>query len=71
VVGSHGGGVVERQFLGSTTLHLLRHSECSVLVVPARLSETRDGCPLRSPPDLGPTSVEPDGARLRSWRAPD
>ena len=37
VVGSHGGGVVDRQFLGSTTLHLLRQAECPVLVVPARV----------------------------------
>jgi nucleotide-binding universal stress UspA family protein len=36
VVGSHAGGVVDRQFLGSTTVHLLRHAQCPVLVVPAR-----------------------------------
>ena len=38
VVGTHGGGVVDRQFLGSTTLHLLRQAECPVLVVPAYVS---------------------------------
>jgi nucleotide-binding universal stress UspA family protein len=42
VVGSHGGGVVERQFLGSTTLHLLRQAESPVLVVPARVCEMED-----------------------------
>jgi nucleotide-binding universal stress UspA family protein len=41
VVGSHGGGIVDRQFLGSTALHLLRQSECPVLVVPARVSPSR------------------------------
>jgi nucleotide-binding universal stress UspA family protein len=41
-VGSHGGGIVDRQFLGSTTLHLLRESECPVLVVPAHVSQTRE-----------------------------
>ena len=45
VVGSHGGGIVDRQFLGSTTLHLLRWSECPVLVVPARVSRTREESP--------------------------
>lgn len=34
VVGPHAGDLVERHFLGRTTLHLLRHSECPVLVVP-------------------------------------
>jgi nucleotide-binding universal stress UspA family protein len=42
VVGSHGGGIVDRQFLGSTTLHLLRESECPVLVVPADVSHPRE-----------------------------
>lgn len=37
VIGSHGGGIVDRQFIGSTTLHLLRHAECAVVVVPARV----------------------------------
>lgn len=37
VVGSHAGRVIDRQFLGSTTLHLLRRSECAVLVVPAQV----------------------------------
>jgi hypothetical protein len=37
VVGSHGGGIFDRQFIGSTTLHLLRESGCAVLVVPARV----------------------------------
>jgi len=40
VVGSHGGGVADRQFLGSTTLHLLRQAGSPVLVVPAPVSET-------------------------------
>jgi nucleotide-binding universal stress UspA family protein len=42
VVGSHGGVVVDRPFLGSTVLHLLRHADCPVLVVPAHLTETRE-----------------------------
>jgi nucleotide-binding universal stress UspA family protein len=42
VVGSHGGGIAGRQFLGSTTRHLLRHADCPVLVVPARVSETAE-----------------------------
>jgi nucleotide-binding universal stress UspA family protein len=37
VVGSHAGGITDRQFIGSTTLHLLRRSECAVLVVPAQV----------------------------------
>jgi len=37
VVGSHGDGIFDRQFIGSTTLHLLRESECAVLVVPAQV----------------------------------
>jgi nucleotide-binding universal stress UspA family protein len=37
VVGSHGDGIFNRQFIGSTTLHLLREFECAVLVVPARV----------------------------------
>jgi nucleotide-binding universal stress UspA family protein len=41
VVGSHGGGIVDRQFLGSTTLHLLRQSECPVMVVPADVTPPR------------------------------
>ena len=35
VVGLHAGGLVDRQFLGSTTLHLLRHADCALLLVPA------------------------------------
>jgi nucleotide-binding universal stress UspA family protein len=54
VVGSHGGGVVERQFLGSTTLHLLRQADCPVLVVPAHVSET--GEPLEMS-DMAPVAV--------------
>lgn len=42
VVGSHGGGVVDRQFLGSTTLHLLREAETPVLVVPADVAGAED-----------------------------
>jgi nucleotide-binding universal stress UspA family protein len=42
VVGSHGDGILHRQFIGSTTLHLLRDAECAVLVVPAPVvAETR------------------------------
>lgn len=37
VVGSHADGIFDRQFIGSTTLHLLRRSECAVLVVPAQV----------------------------------
>jgi nucleotide-binding universal stress UspA family protein len=39
VVGSHAGGILDRQFIGSTTLHLLRGLGCDVLVVPARVAE--------------------------------
>jgi nucleotide-binding universal stress UspA family protein len=35
VVGSHAGCIRDRQFIGSTTLHLLRHAACDVLIVPA------------------------------------
>jgi nucleotide-binding universal stress UspA family protein len=49
VVGSHGGGVVDRQFLGSTTLHLLRQAESPVLVVPAHVSETGNAAFSQSP----------------------
>jgi nucleotide-binding universal stress UspA family protein len=41
VVGSHAGGVLDRQFIGSTTLHLLRKADCDVLVVPAWVARTR------------------------------
>jgi nucleotide-binding universal stress UspA family protein len=41
VVGSHGGGVLDRQFIGSTTLHLLRKADCDVLVVPAWVARRR------------------------------
>jgi nucleotide-binding universal stress UspA family protein len=37
VVGSHAGGIIDRPFIGSTTLHLLRRSECAVLVVPVQV----------------------------------
>ena len=70
VVGSHGGGIVERQFLGSTTLHLLRHAECSVLVLPARVSRTGDRCATDALPAPQGTSAPPDLNRLRSWREP-
>ena len=44
VVGSHGDGICDRQFIGSTTLHLLRESGCAVLVVPAPvIAEARQG----------------------------
>jgi nucleotide-binding universal stress UspA family protein len=39
VVGSHAGGIRDRQFLGSTTLQLLRRSECAVVVVPAPVAQ--------------------------------
>jgi nucleotide-binding universal stress UspA family protein len=52
VVGSHGGGVVARPFLGSTTLHLLRHSECPVLVVPCK----REKVPRPPPHALQPVA---------------
>jgi nucleotide-binding universal stress UspA family protein len=47
VVGTHGGAICDRQFLGSTALHLLRKSECDVLVVPAPVSVVRQSarCP--------------------------
>jgi nucleotide-binding universal stress UspA family protein len=35
VVGAHAGRITHRQFIGSTTLHLLRCAACDVLVVPA------------------------------------
>jgi nucleotide-binding universal stress UspA family protein len=54
VVGTHGGGVVDRQFLGSTTLHLLRQAECPVLVVPAHVSQ---GKRRREAPDAAPVSA--------------
>jgi nucleotide-binding universal stress UspA family protein len=38
VVGSHAGGILDRQFIGSTTLHLLRKADCDVLIVPAGVS---------------------------------
>jgi nucleotide-binding universal stress UspA family protein len=54
VVGTHGGGVVDRQFLGSTTLHLLRQAECPVLVVPAHVSQ---GKQCMEGPDAEPVSA--------------
>jgi nucleotide-binding universal stress UspA family protein len=54
VVGSHGGGLVERQFLGSTTLHLLRQAESPVLVVPARVTETAEALEVS---DLKPVAA--------------
>ena len=55
VVGTHGGGVVDRQFLGSTTLHLLRQAECPVLVVPAYVSrrQQRMEAPAAAPVSAG------------------
>jgi nucleotide-binding universal stress UspA family protein len=60
VVGSHGGGVRDRQFIGSTALHLLRGSGCDVLVVPAPVlpAEESQACPpeaveSRRPPGPG------------------
>jgi nucleotide-binding universal stress UspA family protein len=56
VVGTHGGGVVDRQFLGSTTLHLLRQAECPVLVVPAHVwrRQQRTEAPTAAPVSAGP-----------------
>jgi nucleotide-binding universal stress UspA family protein len=48
VVGSHAGGVVDRPFLGSTTLHLLRRAERAVIVVPAEARRARQPEPLVS-----------------------
>lgn len=42
VIGSHAGGFADRPFLGSTTLRLLRESECPVLVVPVGVSRRRE-----------------------------
>jgi nucleotide-binding universal stress UspA family protein len=49
VVGSHAGGVVDRRFLGSTTLHLLRRGECPVIVVPVEARRAREP----EPPEPG------------------
>jgi nucleotide-binding universal stress UspA family protein len=57
VVGSHGGSIVERPFIGSTTLHLIRKADCDVLVVPARLSESEGRNRARSPEN--PATPEP------------
>jgi nucleotide-binding universal stress UspA family protein len=68
VVGSHGGGIADRQFLGSTTLHLLRASPCPVLVVPARVLRARPPLPVE--PRTGePQETGPEASfRLRTWR---
>lgn len=50
VVGSHGGGIRNRPFVGSTTLHLLRNSECDVLVVPAPTAPAAERSNTLSPP---------------------
>lgn len=56
VVGTHGGGIIDRQFIGSTTLHVVRRSECDVLVVPAPVSPVEARAdrwsaePARTPP---------------------
>jgi nucleotide-binding universal stress UspA family protein len=54
VVATHGGGVVDRQFLGSTTLHLVRQAECPVLVVPAYVSRRQQ---RMEAPDAAPVST--------------
>jgi nucleotide-binding universal stress UspA family protein len=65
VVGLHAGGVVARQFLGSTTLHLLRHQDCVLLLVPAPVSveeealEDESECVLQGRP---PTRLEDPAA---------
>jgi nucleotide-binding universal stress UspA family protein len=58
VVGSHGDGLFDRQFIGSTTLHLLRESECAVLVVPARVlaATSRSDDPRLDPQAPSPAS---------------
>jgi nucleotide-binding universal stress UspA family protein len=48
VVGSHGGGILDRQFVGSTTRHLIRKSECDVLVVPAHVCPPGERCEICS-----------------------
>ena len=55
VVGSHAGGILDRQFIGSTTLHLLRRAECDLLVVPAGVSGPEGEGRARS--DEGETAV--------------
>jgi nucleotide-binding universal stress UspA family protein len=49
VLGTHGGGIIDRQFIGSTTVHLLRNSECDVLVVPAQVSAAAEPAGTASP----------------------
>jgi nucleotide-binding universal stress UspA family protein len=49
VLGSHGGGILDRQFIGSTTVHLLRNAECDVLVVPAQVSAAAEQSTMASP----------------------
>jgi nucleotide-binding universal stress UspA family protein len=66
VVGSHGGGVGDRPFLGSTTLHLFRHSQCPVFVVPVAISRRREAA-RQVPPSALDVTERPDvAARLRS-----
>ena len=67
VVGSHGGGFADRPFLGATTVHLLRQSECPVLVVPAGVSRRRQQASRQGPPSALDVTETPDVAtRLRS-----
>lgn len=71
VVGLHAGGLVGWQFLGSTTIHLLRHADCALLLVPAPVlvqDEAFDdesecvvvGRPPVSPSRLGRYGADPD-----------
>jgi nucleotide-binding universal stress UspA family protein len=67
VVGSHGGRVAKHTFLGSTTLHLLRHCECPLLVVPVGVSRSRERASAKSVPSALDMADRPDVAtRLRS-----
>jgi nucleotide-binding universal stress UspA family protein len=65
VVGLHAGGVVDRQFLGSTTLRLMRHTDCVLLLVPAPVSAGKDAmeddgeCAVQGRP---PTRLEDQAA---------
>lgn len=66
VVGSHGGGVVDHPFLGSTTVHLLRHSECPVLVVPCAVQAAAGS---RESDDLSRARSRHEPARPRTIRS--
>jgi nucleotide-binding universal stress UspA family protein len=48
VIGSHAGSIRDRQFIGSTTVRLLRHAAAHVLVVPAAVSRPHEADRARS-----------------------